>query len=86
MFGIEPDLYAAWAYDAVHLLAMAITNANSTKPEDIRKAIPAIHGYVGVEGTYEYDKNGDGLHGLNLVKNDGGKLVFIKHTAFHPEK
>ncbi|WP_156226238.1 ABC transporter substrate-binding protein [Herbaspirillum chlorophenolicum] len=83
-YKIDADLYSAWAYDAVSLLAMAMNNAKSTKPDDIKKALHAIKGYKGVEGTYQFDKNGDGLHGYNIVKNENGKIVFIKHIDFNP--
>jgi branched-chain amino acid transport system substrate-binding protein len=81
-YKIEPDLYSAWAYDSVSLLALAMKNAKSTKPDDIVKALHDIKGYKGVEGTYTFDKNGDGLHGYNIVKNDQGKIVFVKHIDF----
>lgn len=82
-YKVEPDFYSAWAYDSVKLLALAIKNANSSKPDDISKALHAIKGYKGVEGTYTFDANGDGLHGYNIVKNDGGKIVFVKHIDFN---
>ena len=85
-FGREADLYSSWSYDAVHLLALAMNRAKSTKPDDIRKEILAIRGYKGVEGTYNFDKNGDGLHGYNVVKNEKGKIVFIKHSSFTPKE
>ncbi|MBK4735145.1 ABC transporter substrate-binding protein [Noviherbaspirillum pedocola] len=81
-YKLVPDLYSAWSYDAVQVLAQAIKKANSTKPDDIRKAIHEIKGYKGVEGTYTFDKNGDGLHGYNVVKNENGKIVFVKHIDF----
>ena len=81
-FGIYPDNFASWSYDALHILALAMNNANSTEPEAVRKAILAIKGYKGLEGTYEFDARGDGLHGYNVVKNDGGKIVFIKRVDF----
>ncbi|KIG01926.1 ABC transporter substrate-binding protein [Caballeronia concitans] len=81
-YKVEPDFYSAWAYDSVKLLATAIKNANSTKADDIAKALHDIKGYKGVEGTYTFDANGDGLHGYNIVKNDGGKIVFVKHIDF----
>jgi branched-chain amino acid transport system substrate-binding protein len=81
-FGIAPDNFASWSYDALHILAMAINNAKSTEPEAVRNAILAIKGYKGLEGTYEFDSNGDGLHGYNVVKNEGGKIVFIKRVDF----
>ena len=84
-FKLEADLYSAWAYDAVKVLALAIKNANSTKPDDIQKAIHGIKGYKGIEGTYTFDKNGDGLHGYNIVKNENGNIVFVKHIDFVPK-
>jgi branched-chain amino acid transport system substrate-binding protein len=81
-YKLAADLYSAWAYDSIKLLALAIKNANSTKPEDIAKALHSIKGYKGVEGTYTFDKNGDGLHGYNIVKNEQGKIVFVKHIDF----
>jgi branched-chain amino acid transport system substrate-binding protein len=84
-YKMEPDLYSAWSYDAVNVLALAIKNANSTKPDEIKKALHAIKGYKGVEGTYTFDKNGDGLHGYNIVKNEDGKIKFVKHIDFAPK-
>jgi len=77
-----PDFEGAWAYDAVHVLALAIDNAKSLEPQKIREAILSVKGYPGVEGTYHFDQNGDGLHSYNIVKNDNGKIVFIKHIDF----
>jgi len=48
-------------------------------------AVAAIPGYKGLEGTYDFDSRGDGLHGYNVVKNDGGKIVFIKRVDFPVE-
>jgi len=76
------DLIGAWTYDAVHVLALAIDNAKSLEPQKIREAILSVKGYPGVEGTYNFDQNGDGLHSYNVVKNENGKIVFIKHIDF----
>jgi branched-chain amino acid transport system substrate-binding protein len=78
----RPDHFSAWAYDGMHVLALAINNAKSTDPAKIRQAILAIQGYKGAEGTYNFDKNGDGLHGYNVVKNVKGTIVFEKHIDF----
>ena len=77
-----PDFNGAWTYDAVHVLALAIDNAKSLEPQKIREAILSVKGYAGAEGTYNFDQNGDGLRGYNIVKNDNGKIVFIKHIDF----
>jgi branched-chain amino acid transport system substrate-binding protein len=66
----------------VHVLAIAINNAKSTEPDKIRAAILAVDGYQGAEGAYRFDKNGDGLHGYNIVKNDNGTISFDTHIDF----
>jgi branched-chain amino acid transport system substrate-binding protein len=77
-----PDIFASWSYDALHVLANAIGSAKSLDPEKVRAAILAVKGYQGAEGTYNFDKNGDGLHGYNIVKNNDGTVVFDKHIDF----
>jgi branched-chain amino acid transport system substrate-binding protein len=62
------------------VLAKAIANAGSTDPDKIRAGILAIGDYAGAEGTYNFDLNGDGLHGYNVVHNDNGSWVFVKHV------
>jgi branched-chain amino acid transport system substrate-binding protein len=84
-YGLYPDNFSTWAYDALHILALAMNNAKSTEPETVRKAILAITSYKGLEGTYAFDARGDGVHGYNVVKNEGGKIVFIKRVDFPVE-
>jgi branched-chain amino acid transport system substrate-binding protein len=71
-----PDNQSSWTFDAVNLLGLAINTAGSTDPNKIRDALLGIKGYAGAEGTYNFDANGDGLKGYNVVKNDNGKIVF----------
>jgi branched-chain amino acid transport system substrate-binding protein len=80
-FAAESSSTAA-AFDAVHLLAKAISSAGGTEPEKIRTAILTIRDYQGVEGTYNFDQNGDGLRGYNIVHNDNGRWVLEKHVEF----
>ena len=81
-YNADPDLYSAWAYGGVYLLKHAIEKAKSTDAEAIRNAILSIKGLKGVEGTYNFDPNGDGVHGYNVVRNVNGKVSFIKHIEF----
>ncbi|HVJ53900.1 MAG TPA: ABC transporter substrate-binding protein [Aliidongia sp.] len=76
------DNFGSWPYDAVHILAKAMSDAQSTEPDKVRAAVLAIKGYKGAEGTYNYDQNGDGLHGYNVVRNEDGKIVFDKHIDY----
>jgi branched-chain amino acid transport system substrate-binding protein len=77
-----PDYRASSSYDAVHVLACAIGDAKSLEPQKLRQAILAVKGYAGAEGIYTFDKNGDGLHGYNIVKNNNGTVVFGRHIDF----
>ena len=71
-----PDNQSSWTFDAVNILGRAINDAGSLDAEKIRTALLAIKGYGGAEGEYNFDENGDGLRGYNIVKNDAGKIVF----------
>jgi branched-chain amino acid transport system substrate-binding protein len=53
-----------------------------SEPDAIRGALLATRGLKGVEGTYNFDPNGDGVHGDNVVRNVNGKVSFIKHIEF----
>ena len=76
LYKAVPDNQSSWTFDAVNLLGRAINDAGSADAEKIRTAMLAIRGYAGAEGEYNFDANGDGLRGYNIVKNDGGKIVF----------
>lgn len=81
-YKLRPDFFSSWSYDGMHVLAMAINKAKSLDPQKIRQALLAIKNYQGAEGTYNFDKNGDGLHGYNVVKNTNGVWKFDKHIDF----
>ena len=73
---------SAWTYDALTVLSAAINKAASTDPGKIREAILGLKKFPGAEGEYNFDQNGDGLHGYNVVKNEKGTIVFDKHIEF----
>jgi branched-chain amino acid transport system substrate-binding protein len=80
--GTPADFLSAWSFDAVHLLAKAMADAGGTEPEKIRAALLAIRGHQGVEGTYSFDPTGEGLRSYNVVRNEGGRWVFVKRVEF----
>ena len=77
-YGQEPDLYAAWCYDAILVFAEAMKNAPDLKPGSIRKAILNIKKFPGAEGEYNFDQNGDGLDHYYVVHNDKGVIKLFK--------
>jgi branched-chain amino acid transport system substrate-binding protein len=80
---VAPDNQSSWPFDAVTVLAAAINKAGSTDATKIREAILATKKFPGAEGEYNFDQNGDGLHGYNIVKNEKGSIVFDKHIEFN---
>ncbi len=76
LYKANADGQSSWIFDAVNLLARAINDASSTEPEKLRTALAAIRGFEGAEGEYNFDDKGDGLRGYNVVRNEGGKIVF----------
>jgi branched-chain amino acid transport system substrate-binding protein len=81
-YGLQADFFSAWSYDAIHILAKAVAAAGGTDPNAIRSAILDVRRYEGAEGTYDFDQNGDGLHGYNIVHYDNGTWVFDRHIDF----
>src|SRR6201996_6752317 len=76
MYKITADSQGSWTFDAVNVLSNAIKAANSTEPAKIREAIIATKKFAGAEGEYNFDQNGDGLRGYNIVRNEKGSIVF----------
>jgi len=81
-YKLSPDIQSSWTFDAVSVLCAAIARAGTTEPGKIREAILATRKFGGAEGEYNFDQNGDGLHGYNIVRNEKGSIVFDKHIEF----
>ena len=81
-YKVAPDNQSSWTYDAVTVLALAINKAGKTDPKDPPGDPVRSRGYKGAEGEYNFDQNGDGLHGYNIVQNDKGNIVFTKRVDF----
>jgi len=77
-FNQDPDLYAAWCYDAVIVFAEAMKKAPDLKPENLRKAILGIQKFPGAEGEYNFDQNGDGLDHYHIAQNENGSIKYFK--------
>ncbi|MGY4336198.1 branched-chain amino acid transport system substrate-binding protein [Bradyrhizobium sp. LM2.9] len=70
---VAPDNQSSWTFDAINVLSAGINKAGSTDPGKIREAILGIKKFPGAEGEYNFDQNGDGLHGYNIVKEREGR-------------
>jgi branched-chain amino acid transport system substrate-binding protein len=60
-YGTGPGPYSTYEYDAVGVVAQAIRDAHSTKPDQITKALHAIRSYHGITGDFHFNSHGDRL-------------------------
>ena len=71
-YGIEPNPLAAQSYAALHILAEAISDAQSKEASAIRAAMEDISGFDTILGRFSFDPNGDAVYDpIVLVVRDG---------------
>ena len=73
----------ALAYDAVKLLADAISRAGSTRRSAIREALADTKGFEGVTGVLSFDAHGDPIKNIIIMQIVNGRPHFLKHV--YPE-
>lgn len=73
-YGETPISFAALGYDAVMMMAQAISEAGSTESADIVTALDAIE-YDGVTGAITFDENGDPIKPIKFIAVEGGEYV-----------
>ena len=68
----EPDVYAAYAYDALNIVAEAM-RTGGTSPDEVKKALYGMRGFIGVTGLTSFDSNGevDKPYGVYEAKSEG---------------
>jgi branched-chain amino acid transport system substrate-binding protein len=72
-----PDGLAALGYDAAYVLFDAMKRSKSLNGKDLRDAIAATTGYVGVTGSITMDKNRDAEKSAVVVQVKDGKPVWV---------
>jgi hypothetical protein len=74
-FGIPPDTYVAWIYDSIYLLA-GILREHGAEPQAISAALRTAR-HTGVQGVYQFDAQGEGLHQVTLVQMAAGQPQLV---------
>jgi branched-chain amino acid transport system substrate-binding protein len=77
-YAAEPDVYAAHAYDAVRLLALAADRAASWDADEIKNELLRIDNYDGAAGPLAFDRKGDVVQYPRLYVVRGGQFVAYK--------
>lgn len=70
-FGLQPDTYIAWYYDAVHLLAGIWREHPQAAGPELSRLIRAAN-FEGAQGQYCFDAAGEGLHQVVLAQMRNG--------------
>jgi branched-chain amino acid transport system substrate-binding protein len=78
--GIPPDLFSAWVYDAVYVIADAINRSNCDRP-DFRQALNGTENFPGVQGPLSGRPNGDMNSNLFVVQVRDGKPALVKKST-----
>ena len=74
-YAVEPEVYAAHAYDAVRVLAAAADRAGSWDADELRNALLHIDNYKGATGRLAFDRKGDVVQYPRLYVVRGGEFV-----------
>lgn len=76
-YGAKPNFHASLAYDAMKLMADAITRAGSTDRAAIRDALAQTKEFPGLAGSITFTANGDAVKGYRkLTIRDGRFMVY----------
>jgi branched-chain amino acid transport system substrate-binding protein len=72
-FGVAADAGSALGYDALKLLAHAMTRARSPAPEHVAQSLRTLRNWPGVTGRFTFDDTGTLLEreGVTLIVRDG---------------
>jgi branched-chain amino acid transport system substrate-binding protein len=74
-YGVEPDQFAAQAYDGLYLIAEAIKNAGTNDRDAIRDALAEVKDFEGVLGMMSFDEEGDIVMDPTVLIIEGNKYI-----------
>ncbi len=80
--GAVPDTFAALGYDATMILLKAIDAAKNPTQQEILKTLGATQNFKGVTGNIGFDKNGDAVKSVVLLKMEKDKVSYV--TTVNP--
>jgi branched-chain amino acid transport system substrate-binding protein len=83
-FGEDMDATAAFNYDALNIMAIAMRKAGTDRAK-IMKEILAVKDYKGVLGTFSFTPNGDGLHEVSVISIEKGAHKLQKVVQVAPK-
>jgi branched-chain amino acid transport system substrate-binding protein len=76
-YAVEPDQFAAVAYDTIGILAQAI-EVGGTDRKAIRDALAQVKDYDGITGKTSFNENRDVEKEVVVLKIEGGKFMLVE--------
>ena len=73
---LQPDAHAALAYDAMRVLADAITRAHSTDPAKLREALAQTKDFLGMTGVISIDPNRNAVKSAVVLKLQDARDIY----------
>jgi branched-chain amino acid transport system substrate-binding protein len=87
-FDMEPDVFAAHAYDGLNIIikSIEIAGLNRAKIRDVMLDLKTFQGYEGVTGTMYFDASWNEIGKIFMVKIENGKFVYFPRPEFKSDK
>jgi len=76
-FGVDPNIYAATAYDGIMLLAQGIEKAPNAG-EKVKSYLYGVKDYEGISGRTSFDSDGSVLKTVGFKQIEDGRFIDIK--------
>lgn len=73
-YGKKPDQFAAQAYDALHMMALALRKAGAADRAKLRDALAEIRNFNGVLGKFSFSAERDVVMEPNVLVIKGGRF------------
>ncbi len=86
-FGMEPDVFAAHAYDGMNIITEAIQKVglNRVLIRDVLTDMKTFNGYDGVTGKIIFDDSWNNIRPIYMAKVANGKFVFSPAPRFEKD-
>jgi branched-chain amino acid transport system substrate-binding protein len=81
MFMMPPDGPAAWGYDAMSVLAIAMESAGTLEPDAVRDALASITDYQGASAIAGYDEDRHPIKSVAIHTIRNGQIVLYKTVS-----
>jgi len=76
-YGVVPDTFAALKYDATMIFLKALDGAKKPNSQEIVKLLGALKNYKGVTGNMSFDRNGDAVKSVVILKVEKGGFKYM---------